>query len=203
MIIFLNLYEFHDSQELLEAVEMERSLRDTPSRNAAIFHHSEVGDFELQHVSRLFFFFLLYILAVSTSCFHHLYMLSIFFLVQLPMGHESDIEERIIRHLAAAASMRRAHLLGQREIQRTRSSAHGHPHYFVYSTQPSAPPSAAGGGSEPAAIPVGNPSAPLIFDGTEQSSPEQMPLFQTRGSSLTSGSSVTTTNVQGVHSNHR
>ncbi|ESW17759.1 hypothetical protein PHAVU_007G265800 [Phaseolus vulgaris] len=158
------------SQELLEAVEMERSLRDTPSRNAAIFHHSEVGDFELQ---------------------------------RLPMGHESDIEERIIRHLAAAASMRRAHLLGQRESHRSRSSAHGHPHYFVYSTQPSAPPSAAGGGSEPAAIPAGNPSAPLIFDGTEQSSPEQMPLFQTRGSSLTSGSSVTTTNLQGFHSNHR
>ncbi|KAL9319322.1 hypothetical protein ACSQ67_015839 [Phaseolus vulgaris] len=136
------------SQELLEAVEMERSLRDTPSRNAAIFHHSEVGDFELQ---------------------------------RLPMGHESDIEERIIRHLAAAASMRRAHLLGQRESHR----------------------SSCWRGSEPAAIPAGNPSAPLIFDGTEQSSPEQMPLFQTRGSSLTSGSSVTTTNLQGFHSNHR
>ena len=202
MIIFLNLYEFHDSQELLEAVEMERSLRDTPSRNAAIFHHSEVGDFELQRVSRLFYFFVLH-LNCQHILFHHLYMLSIFFLVQLPMGHESDIEERIIRHLAAAASMRRAHLLGQRESHRSRSSAHGHPHYFVYSTQPSAPPSAAGGGSEPAAIPAGNPSAPLIFDGTEQSSPEQMPLFQTRGSSLTSGSSVTTTNLQGFHSNHR
>lgn len=130
-------------------------------------------------------------------------MLATFFLVQLPMGHESDIEERIIRHLAAAASMRRAHHLGQRESQRTRSSAHGHPHYFVYSTQHSAPSSAAGGGSEPAVIPAGNPSAPLVFGGTEQSSPEQMPLFQTRNSSLTSGSTVTTTNLQGVHSNDR
>ncbi|CAJ1967321.1 unnamed protein product [Sphenostylis stenocarpa] len=158
------------SQELLEAVELERSLRDTPSRNAAIFHHPAVGDFELQH---------------------------------LPMGHESEIEERVIRHLAAAASMRRAHHLGRREAQRTRSSTHGRPHYLVYSTQPSASPSAAGGGSEPAAIPVGNPSAPLIFDGAEQSSPQQMPQFPTRSSSLNSGSTVATSNLQGVHSNDR
>jgi len=51
MIMFFKLYPFHHSQELLEAVELERSLRDTPSRNAAIFHHPALGDFELQHVS--------------------------------------------------------------------------------------------------------------------------------------------------------
>ncbi|KDP42956.1 hypothetical protein JCGZ_23898 [Jatropha curcas] len=38
------------SQELLEAVERERSLRFNPSRNATIFHHPTLGDFELQHL---------------------------------------------------------------------------------------------------------------------------------------------------------
>ncbi|XP_043714643.1 E3 ubiquitin-protein ligase RHF2A-like isoform X2 [Telopea speciosissima] len=38
------------SQELLEAVERERSFRFNPSRNATIFHHPALGDFELQHL---------------------------------------------------------------------------------------------------------------------------------------------------------
>ncbi|KAL2481756.1 E3 ubiquitin-protein ligase RHF2A [Abeliophyllum distichum] len=38
------------SQELLEAVEWERSFRFTPSRNATIFHYPTLGDFELQHL---------------------------------------------------------------------------------------------------------------------------------------------------------
>lgn len=41
------------SQELLEAVERERSFRFNPTRNAAIFHHPTLGDFELQHVCML------------------------------------------------------------------------------------------------------------------------------------------------------
>ncbi|KAG8374014.1 hypothetical protein BUALT_Bualt11G0086800 [Buddleja alternifolia] len=38
------------SQELLEAVEQERNVRLTPPRNATIFHHPTLGDFELQHL---------------------------------------------------------------------------------------------------------------------------------------------------------
>ncbi|KAL8505208.1 hypothetical protein ACS0TY_016432 [Phlomoides rotata] len=38
------------SQELLEAVERERSFRFTPSRNSTIFRHPTLGDFELQHL---------------------------------------------------------------------------------------------------------------------------------------------------------
>ncbi|XP_010263094.1 PREDICTED: E3 ubiquitin-protein ligase RHF2A-like isoform X2 [Nelumbo nucifera] len=38
------------SQELLEAVERERKFRFNPSRNATIFHHPTLGDFELQHL---------------------------------------------------------------------------------------------------------------------------------------------------------
>ncbi|KAK7345198.1 hypothetical protein VNO77_15774 [Canavalia gladiata] len=143
------------SQELLQAVELERNLRDTPPRNAAIFHHPTLGNFELQH---------------------------------LPMGvNESDIEERILQHLAAAAAMRRAHHLGRREGQRTRPSAHGHPHFLVVPTRPSAPPSAA----------IAN-----TFEGGAQPSPQQqIPQFQTQ-SSLTPGSSVAT-NLPRIHSNDR
>lgn len=39
-----------DSQELLDGVEQERHLRLNPARNATIFHHPTLGDFELQHV---------------------------------------------------------------------------------------------------------------------------------------------------------
>ncbi|XP_077225882.1 E3 ubiquitin-protein ligase RHF2A-like [Tasmannia lanceolata] len=38
------------SQELLEAVEQERSFRFNQPRNATIFHHPALGDFELQHL---------------------------------------------------------------------------------------------------------------------------------------------------------
>lgn len=38
------------SQELLEAVEQERSASVNPSRNTTIFHHPALGDFELQGV---------------------------------------------------------------------------------------------------------------------------------------------------------
>ncbi|KAH6797523.1 RING-H2 group F2A [Perilla frutescens var. hirtella] len=38
------------SQELLQAVERERSIRLAPSRNATIFRHPTLGDFELQHL---------------------------------------------------------------------------------------------------------------------------------------------------------
>ncbi|XP_045804201.1 E3 ubiquitin-protein ligase RHF2A-like [Trifolium pratense] len=37
-------------QELLEGVERERNFRVNPSRNATIFHHPTLGDFELQHL---------------------------------------------------------------------------------------------------------------------------------------------------------
>ncbi|KAL7096439.1 hypothetical protein ACP275_10G079200 [Erythranthe tilingii] len=58
------------SQELLEAVERERSIRFTPSRNATVFH-------QVQH---------------------------------LPVGlNDSELEDRIIQHLVAAASMGRSH----------------------------------------------------------------------------------------------
>ncbi|XP_052185907.1 E3 ubiquitin-protein ligase RHF2A isoform X2 [Diospyros lotus] len=38
------------SQELLEAIEHEKTLRMNPPRNTTIFHHPTLGDFDLQHL---------------------------------------------------------------------------------------------------------------------------------------------------------
>ncbi|KAF7818882.1 E3 ubiquitin-protein ligase RHF2A-like isoform X1 [Senna tora] len=154
------------SQELLEAVELERRFRVAPPRNAAIFHHPALGEFDLQHLSM--------------------------------RVNDADIEERIIQHLAAATALGRAHHLGRREGHRTRPSAQGRPHFLVFSTPPPGAISAAGGGTEPPAIPVGNPSSPLTSEGDEPS--QQIPHLQTQSSS---GSTVTGTTHQGPFPNER
>ncbi|XP_019455372.1 PREDICTED: E3 ubiquitin-protein ligase RHF2A-like [Lupinus angustifolius] len=148
-------------QELFEAVEHERSLRDIPSRNAAIFHHPALGDFDFQ---------------------------------QLRIG-DSDFEERIIQHLAAAAAMGRAQHRGRREGHRTRSSANRHPQFLVFSSQPSAPSgpdSSPGGGNESASIPIGSSSTIMTSDGDEPA--QQIPHLQTQSSSPARGSTVMATN---------
>ena len=59
--------------------------------------------------------------------------------MQLPMGtNDADLEERIIQHLAAAASLGSVHHIGRREGQRSRSSVRVIPHLSVVSTHPSA-----------------------------------------------------------------
>lgn len=61
-------------------------------------------------------------------------------ILQLPVGAtESELEERIIQHLAAAAAMGRAHHIVRREGQRVRSTAHGRSQFVVFSTNPNAP----------------------------------------------------------------
>ncbi|KAF3662304.1 E3 ubiquitin-protein ligase RHF2A [Capsicum chacoense] len=76
----------------------------------------------------------------NTAIFHHP-TLGDFELQHLPVSAtDSDLEERIIQHLAAAAAMGRARNLARREGQRGRSSAHGRPHFLVFSTNPNAPP---------------------------------------------------------------
>lgn len=120
------------SQELLDAVEHERNLRMNPPRNTTIFHHPTLGDFELQHVSAL---------QLSTSYSYLIYyamspLVNLKFLMQLPVNaSESELEERIIQHLAAAAAMGRARQLARREVQRNRSSQ-GRPRFLVFSTHP-------------------------------------------------------------------
>lgn len=120
------------SQELLDAVEQERNMRMNPPRNTTIFHHPTLGDFELQHVSAL---------QLSTSYSSSIYysmslLVNLKFPMQLPVNaSESELEERIIQHLAAAAAMGRARQLARREVQRGRSSQ-GRPRFLVFSTQP-------------------------------------------------------------------
>ncbi|KAL3518699.1 hypothetical protein ACH5RR_021288 [Cinchona calisaya] len=117
------------SQELLDAVEHERTIRMNPPRNTTIFHHPTLGDFELQH------------LPVSAT--------------------ESELEERIIQHLAAAAAMGRAHHIARRGGQRSRSSAQGRPHFLVFSTNPNAPTAAAA--ASPPTLGVGGRNEPAVM----------------------------------------
>ncbi|KAM1440845.1 hypothetical protein ACFXTO_009046 [Malus domestica] len=163
------------SQELLEGVERERRIRET-ARNAPIFHHPTLGDFQFQH---------------------------------LPVGTtNAELEERIIQHLAAAASMGRAHHHGRREGHRSRLSARGHPHISVPSTHsrssPLGPVHAPGGDTEPAEITVASPSTPLTSDGDETSRMSaQYPSVHTDGiSSSPSGSSRMHRNRQGNSSSN-
>lgn len=75
----------------------------------------------------------------NSAIFHHP-ALGDFELQHLPVGTtESELEERIIQHLAAAAAMGRAHHLASSEGQRVRPSAHGRPQFLVLSTNPNAP----------------------------------------------------------------
>lgn len=167
------------SQELLEAVERERRFRVTPSRNSAVFHHTTLGEFELQH---------------------------------LPVGaSDSELEERIIQHLAAAAAMGRAHQIGRREGQRIRSSAHGRPQFLVFSSHPNAPESGSvpsslvqvEGQTEPAAINVVTPSTPLS-SGRDESVQHISRTRSSRTFHSASGSSSMPTNRRGLSlNNHR
>ncbi|PSS15838.1 E3 ubiquitin-protein like, partial [Actinidia chinensis var. chinensis] len=167
------------SQELLEAVERERSIRFNPSRNSTIFHHPTLGDFELQH---------------------------------LPVGaNDTELEERIIQHLAAAAAMGRAHHIARREGPRSRSSVHGRPQFVVFSTHPNAPPAGhvsaslnpVAGESEPAAITVASPS-PLAGGDEPQQHRPQFPSVQIdQISASSSGSTILPAKRQGIFVNNR
>ncbi|KAK9280507.1 hypothetical protein L1049_014199 [Liquidambar formosana] len=165
------------SQELLEGVERERSFRFNPSRNATIFHHPTLGDFELQ---------------------------------QLPVGaNDTELEERIIQHLAAAAAMGRARHFARREGQRSRSSAQGRQQYLVFSTHPNTPAGPASsspqrGENELApAIAVASPSSPpaLVDESSQLITP--MPSVQADQVSPAASSSVLATNQRGLSSNNR
>ncbi|KAK8629000.1 hypothetical protein V6N13_077859 [Hibiscus sabdariffa] len=170
------------SQELLEAVERERSLRFNPTRNATIFRHPTLGDFELQH---------------------------------LPVGmNETELGERIIQHLAAAAAMGRARHISRREALRNRSSAQGRrPQFLVFAhsndpstTDPVSSLSPTQSEGEPApAIIVGTPSSPARRVGEESSaSITPLPSVQVdQQSALAPGPGALLVNDQGTSSNTR
>lgn len=83
----------------------------------------------------------------NPTIFHHP-TLGDFELQHLPVGvNDSELEDRIIQHLAAAAAMGRARHVGRREGSRTRSTPHGRPQFLVFSTSPNAGPVATVAGS--------------------------------------------------------
>ncbi|XP_073286617.1 E3 ubiquitin-protein ligase RHF2A-like isoform X2 [Primulina huaijiensis] len=79
----------------------------------------------------------------TTTIFRHP-TLGDFELQHFPVSaSESELEERIIQHLAAAAAMGRARQLARREGQRSRASAQGRPHFLVFSSPDASPTSSA------------------------------------------------------------
>ncbi|KAL7595908.1 E3 ubiquitin-protein ligase RHF2A [Lactuca sativa] len=109
------------SQELLEAIEQERRIRFNPTRNS------------------------------NSTIFHHP-TLGDFELQHLPVGvNDSELEDRIIQHLAAAAAMGRARHVGRRDGSRNRSTGpgqgQGRPQFLVFSTSPNTGPPATMAGS--------------------------------------------------------
>lgn len=72
--------------------------------------------------------------------------------LQLPVGvNDSELEDRIIQHLAAAAAMGRARHVGRRDGSRNRSTGpgqgQGRPQFLVFSTSPNTGPPATMAGS--------------------------------------------------------
>ncbi|KVH90558.1 Zinc finger, RING/FYVE/PHD-type [Cynara cardunculus var. scolymus] len=117
----------------------------------------------------------------NSTIFHHP-TLGDFELQHLPVGvNDSELEDRIIQHLAAAAAMGRTHHVGRREGSRNRSAAHGRPQFLVFSTNPNAPSAAtisasAGPVEEPAqpvavASPVGGEAEPAAVESVRASAP--------------------------------
>ncbi|KAI3512023.1 hypothetical protein L1887_19186 [Cichorium endivia] len=104
--------------------------------------------------------------ARTSTIFHHP-TLGDFELQHLPVGvNESELEDRIIRHLAAAAAMGRTHHVSRREGSRNRSTGHGQPQFLVFSSNPNNVPSSATVSAsvdpgEPTAVTSASPSVPL------------------------------------------
>ncbi|KAL9230925.1 hypothetical protein vseg_006214 [Gypsophila vaccaria] len=94
------------SQQLLEAVEEERTLRSNRLRNAAMFHHPRLMNLDLQHA------------------------------LQLPIGGASEVDlgDHIFQHLAAAVG--RSHPpMFRREGQGNWSSSQGERPFFIFSAR--------------------------------------------------------------------
>ena len=125
------------SQELLDGVVQERNASHNQPRNAAIFHHPALGNFEIQHVSGKLYLLSFCVSFVSIFCLFYLKPYS--YTLQLPVGvNDAELEERIIQHLAAAAAMGRSRHFSRREGHRGRSSAQARPNFLVFSAHPNA-----------------------------------------------------------------
>ncbi|CAH9072601.1 unnamed protein product [Cuscuta europaea] len=108
----------------------------------------------------------------NTTIFRHP-TLGDFELQHLPVSAtDSELEERIIQHLAAAAAMGRARHLARRAQRGGRSSSQGHPHFLVFSTNPN-PNSSPMVSDFSTQMTGGEPSPPVLFgEGSQQLVPQ-------------------------------
>ncbi|KAA8516837.1 hypothetical protein F0562_017345 [Nyssa sinensis] len=168
------------SQELLEAVERERSFRFNQSRSSTIFHHPTLGDFELQ-------------LPVGANdagleerIIQHL-------AAAAAMGRAHHIARRDRPRSRSSAHGRPQFLV---------FSTHPNATPVGHTSASLAP---AGGESEPPAITVANPSILLTAGGDEPlQHMSQFPAVQTdQISASSSGSFIIPTNRQGLSVNNQ
>lgn len=197
---------------MLEAVERERSFSFNTARNATIFHHPTLGDFELQHVCTLVMLF-----GSLFGQYYHIYLVAkgsvismLLPSMQLPVGaNDAELEERIIQHLAAAAAMGRARHISRREGHRNRSSAHGRPQFLVFSGHPNSTPAGPvssspiqRGEGEPA--PTATPSSPpSVGEDPSRSNVQLLSVQGDNGLASPSGSNALSPNKQGNTANNR
>ncbi|PIA54214.1 hypothetical protein AQUCO_00900633v1 [Aquilegia coerulea] len=149
----------------------------------------------------------------NATIFHHP-AFGEFELQHLPVGaNDSELEERIIQHLAAAA-MGRSHHMARREGQRSRSTAHGRPQFLVFSTNPNASstgpasslPDQGGGDNGPASSNTATSvSSPMSSVGEEPSQgiPQLLPAQTEQSPTSASGSRILTSNQSRITNNSR
>ncbi|XP_052200225.1 E3 ubiquitin-protein ligase RHF2A-like [Diospyros lotus] len=168
------------SQELLEAVEQERSFRLNPSRNSTIFHHRTLGNFELQH------------LPVGASDVDLEERIIQHLAAAAAMGRSHHIARR-------EGQRSRSSVHGRPQFMVFSTHPNAPPAGHV-----SASLSAVGGESEPAAITVASPSRPLVGeDEPQRHGPQFLSAQGSQISSSSSGSTIMPTNRQGISLNNR
>ncbi|XP_028071988.1 E3 ubiquitin-protein ligase RHF2A-like isoform X2 [Camellia sinensis] len=164
------------SQELLEAVERERSFRFNPSRNSTIFHHPTLGGFELQH------------LPVGANDAELEERIIQHLAAAAAMG-------RAHHHIARRDGPRsRSSVHGRPQFVVLSSHPNSPPAYLA----------PVGGESEPATITVASPSVPLAGGDEPQQHRHQFHSVQTdQFSSSSSGSTMIPGNRQGISAHNR
>ncbi|XVF76044.1 hypothetical protein PTKIN_Ptkin13bG0235300 [Pterospermum kingtungense] len=164
------------SQELLQAVERERNFRVTPSRNATIFHHPTLGDFELQHLP----------VGVNDPELEERIIQHLAAAAAMGRAHHAGRREGQRR----TSAHNRPHFM----VFSTHPGAQD-------SGSVSSPVTQIAEENEAAAIPVANPSTPLSSTGDELS--QQMSPFPSSQNASASGSTVSPVNRRGFSFNNR
>lgn len=167
------------SQELFEAVAQERGFRFNPSRNATIFHHPTLGDFELQH------------LPVGANDAELEERIIQHLAAAAAMGRARHIARREGQRSRSSAQGRPQFLV---------FSTQGNP--APAAPDPSSPQH--GEGEQASSITIASPSSPPTAVGEESPQPiTPLPSTQTSRVSPTAGSSVLASNQHRMSLNNR